>query len=213
MVVRSLSSCSIAMRRQSGEGIVYSAIDVKKWAAEIPSVEAGRPRCCSRCGAASRPPGARIVVVGHGRRERQVRGPAYPGAEPEIRVIAVRRYRCRCCGGLTTVLPRGLTARRHYSASAIGLSLCLYGLQRLSISETRRRVCAWRISTDSERWTTLPGWVAAIQQGRLFTGVRLSPPAFTVRECAERAAATLCSLTIVMGPLDAQVFDSAAHAA
>jgi hypothetical protein len=201
------------MGRQSGEGIVYSAIDVKKWAAEIPSVEAVRPACCSRCGAASRPAGAGIVLIGHGGRERQIRGPAGHRGEPEIRVIIVRRYRCRLCGGLTTVLPRGLTARRHYSASAIGLSLCLYGLQRLSMGATRRRVCAWRVSVDSERWTTLPGWVAAIQQGRLFTGIRPCPTAFTARDCAERAAATLCSLAITAGPLDAQAFDGAAHAA
>ena len=60
---------------------------------------------------------------GHGLRERQVRGPARPLGQPETAVIRIRRYRCRLCGGLTTVLPRGLTARRHYSASAIGLSL------------------------------------------------------------------------------------------
>jgi len=125
------------MGRQSGAGIVYSAIDVKKWAAEIPSVEAVRPGRCSHCGAASRPPGLGVVLVGHGARDRQIRGPAGPQGQPEIRTILVRRYRCRLCGGLTTVLPRGLTARRHYSASAIGLSLCLYGMRRLSVSGAR----------------------------------------------------------------------------
>lgn len=201
------------MRRQSGAGIVYSTVDVKKWAAEIPSVEAARPGCCSRCGAASRPPGAGVVLIGHGLRERQIRGPAEPSAEPEIRVIVVRRYRCRLCGGLTTVLPQGLTARRHYSASAIGLSLCLYGLEKRSVGETRRRVCAWRISVDSGRWTTLPSWVAAIERGRLFTQVRDCPPTFTTRECAERAAATLCSLAFAAGSLEARAFEGAAHAA
>src|SRR6187399_325519 len=160
------------MRRQSGEGIVYSAVDVKKWAEEVPDVEAVRPGCCSLCGAPSRPLGAALVVVGHGLRMRQVRGPATPGGVPEIRMLRVRRYRCRLCGGLTTVLPRGLTARRHYSASAIGLALCLYGMQRLSLGETRRRVCAWRFGFDPERWTTLPTWLAAIEQGRLFVQVR-----------------------------------------
>lgn len=201
------------MRRQSGAGIVYSAIDVKKWAAEIPSVEAVRPRCCSRCGAASRPSGAGVVLVGHGSRERQIRGPAAPHGEPEIRVIVVRRYRCRLCGGLTTVLPRGLTARRHYSASAIGLALCLYGMQRLSVGETRQRVCTWPIGFETERWTTLPSWIAAIEKGRLFPGVRACPPSFTDRERAERAAATLCALALSAGLIEAQAFDGAALAA
>jgi len=201
------------MRRQSGAGIVYSAIDVKKWAVEIPSVDAVRPGCCSRCGAASRPSGAGVVLVGHGVRERQIRGPATSQGEPEIRVIVVRRYRCRLCGGLTTVLPRGLTARRHYSASAIGLSLCLYGMRRLSMGEARQRVCTWPIGFETERWTTLPGWIAAVEDGRLFPGVRPCPPGFTVRERAERAAAMLCALALSAGLIEAQVFEGAALAA
>ncbi len=201
------------MRRQSGTGIVYSAIDVKKWATEIPSVEAARPGCCSRCGAASRPLGEGRVLVGHGLRERQVRGPAGPQGEPETRVILVRRYRCRLCGGLTTVLPRGLTARRHYSASAIGLSLCLYGMQRLSVGETRRRVCTWPVGFETERWTTLPGWIAAIEEGRLFPGVRACPPTFTIRDRAERAAATLCALALSPDLIEAMAFEGAARAA
>ena len=56
------------MRRQSGEGIVYSAIDVKKWAEETPEVDAVRPGCCSRCGAASRPSGGPLALHGHGAR-------------------------------------------------------------------------------------------------------------------------------------------------
>ena len=201
------------MRRQSGAGIVYSAIDVKKWAVEIPSVDAVRPGCCSRCGAASRPSGAGVVLVGHGVRERQIRGPATSQGKPEIRVIVVRRYRCRLCGGLTTVLPRGLTARRHYSASAIGLSLCLYGMRRLSMGETRQRVCTWPIGFEMERWTTLPSWLAAIEEGRLFAGVRPCPPTFTTRERAERAAATLCALALSTDLIEAQAFDGAALAA
>jgi hypothetical protein len=111
------------------------------------------------------------------------------------------------------VLPQGLTARRHYSASAIGLSLCLYGMQGLSLGETRRRVCAWRIGGDPERWRTLPTWVAAIEQGRLFVQVRPCPPSFTIREQAERAAATLCSLAPDASSLDEQAFAGAARAA
>lgn len=201
------------MRRQSGEGIVYSAIDVKKWAEEVPSVDAVRPGCCSRCGAASRPLGTALVLLGHGQRERQVRGPAGPRVAPQIMTILVRRYRCRLCGGLTTVLPRGLAARRHYSASAIGLALCLYGVQRFSESQTRLRVCAWRVGFEPDRWTTLARWVTSVEQRRLFARVRPCPPAFTVRERAERIAATLCGLAVGVDSLEAQAFEGAALAA
>ena len=92
---------------------------VKKWAEEIPPAEQVGPGQCSKCGAASQPPGQPLVLVSHDLRERQVRGPSQPNARPETRVVRVRRYRCHRCGGLTTVLPRGLTARRHYSASSL----------------------------------------------------------------------------------------------
>ncbi|MEY2936162.1 MAG: hypothetical protein RL033_6911 [Pseudomonadota bacterium] len=201
------------MSRLSGEGIVYSAMDVKIWASRVPGVEAVRPGCCSQCGAPSRPLGAPLVLIGHGLRERQVRGPATAQGDPELRTIRVRRYRCRRCGGLTTVLPRGLTARRHYSASAIGLSLCLFGMQQLSVGQTRARVCPWRLAFEPQRWTTLSKWVAAVQQGKLFAVVRPCPPTFAVRDRAERAAATLCSLALRAGSLDEQVFEGAALAA
>jgi hypothetical protein len=211
---RSLSSCSIAVRRrQSGAGIVYSAINVKNWAEKSPSADRVRPASCSRCGAASRPPGEPLVLVSHGLRERQVRGPAGPSDEPETRVVRVRRYRCQRCGGLTTVLPRGLTARRHYSASAIGLALCLHGLRGLSVGETRQRVCTWPVGFETERWTTLASWVVAIRQGRLFPRVRPAPPGASLRSRAERAAATLCSLSLSVGGVEAQVFEGAALAA
>lgn len=201
------------MRRQSGEGIVYSAVDVKKWAEKVPGVEAVRPGCCSRCGAASRPLGAGLVLLGHGVRERQVRGPAEPGAAARIRTILIRRYRCRLCGGLTTVLPRGLAARRHYSASAIGLALCLYGMRRCSQKETRRKVCAWRVSFEPHRWTTLARWIISVEQRRLFPRVRPSPVAFAVQDRAERVAATLCSLALGTASIESRAFDGAALAA
>lgn len=214
MVVGCLSSCSIAVkRRQSGAGIVYSAVVVKKWAEEVPTTQQVRPGRCSKCGAASQPPGEPLVLVSHGLRERQVRGPAEPSGQPETRVVRVRRYRCRRCGGLTTVLPRGLTARRHYSASSIGLALCLHGLRCLSIGETRRRVCTWSIGFETARWTTLGTWVVAIGQGRLFPGVRPALATASLRSRAERAAATLCAVALCSGELEEQVFEGAALAA
>ena len=213
MVVGASRRARRVVRRQSGKGIVYSAIDVKKWAEEVPTAAQVRPACCSRCGAASRPPGGVVVLVGHGLRERQVRGPAAPRGRPETRAIVVRRYRCERCGGLTTVLPRGLTARRHYSASAIGLALCLHGMQGLSIGETRQRVCTWPVGFETERWSTLISWLAAVAEGRLFRCIRPSLPQASQRRQAERAAATLCSLALATDELEAQAFEGAALAA
>jgi hypothetical protein len=111
------------------------------------------------------------------------------------------------------VLPRGLSARRHYSASAIALALCLYGLRHGSLGETRQRVCTWQLVLQPDRWTTFATWVEAIDQGRLFPQVRPSPERFTIRQRAERAAATLCSLALVHGTLEEQAFAGAQQAA
>jgi hypothetical protein len=86
-------------------------------------------------------------------------------------------------------------------------------MQKLSVGETRRRVCTWPVGFETERWTTLPGWIAAIEEGRLFPGVRPCPPSFTIRERAERAAATLCALAFSADLIEAQAFEGAALAA
>jgi hypothetical protein len=83
----------------------------------------------------------------------------------------------------------------------------------LSVGETRQRVCTWPLGFETERWTTLPKWLAAIQMGRLFPAVRASLSSASMRRKAERAAATLCSLALSGGGLEAQVFEGAAHAA
>jgi hypothetical protein len=130
--------------------------------------------------------------------------------------VAVRRYQCQSCGGLTTVLPGGLCARRHYSASAIGLALCLFGLMGHSIGATRQQVCTWRVGFDLNRWTTLRQWVAAVGTGKLLPRIvawRSWPLGFSLRARAERAAACLCSLGPTTGTLVERAFTGAALAA
>jgi hypothetical protein len=131
-------------------------------------------------------------------------------------MVAVRRYLCQHCGGVTTVLPGGLCARRHYSAWAIGLALCLFGLMDHSIEETRARIYTWRVRFDLNRWTTLRQWVAAVSVGRLLPRIiawRPWPDGFSLRAGAERAAACLCSLALEAGTIAEQVFAGAALAA
>lgn len=111
------------------------------------------------------------------------------------------------------MLPRGLAARRHYSASAIGLALCLYGMRRCSQGEARRKVCAWPLSFEPDRWTTLARWITSVEQRRLFPRVRPSPPTFAVQDRAERVAAMLCSLALGAASLESRAFEGAALAA
>ena len=136
-----------------------------------------------------------MVVVGHGVRERQQRGPLDAGTLPTTVVIRVRRYLCRACGRALTVVPAEVTARRHYSASAIALAVALFGVTGLAQSEVRQRVSPWRIvgATAATGWAALRRWIRAIKDGALFAGVRASPASFTLRQAAERAATTLAA--------------------
>jgi hypothetical protein len=205
------------IRRRSGQGIVHSEVDVKKWAERLPSAQAVRPRCCSGCGAASCPHGQPVVLVGHGKRERQVRGPLWPGMKPGVLVLRVRRYRCRRCGAITTVLPRGLLARRYYSGGAIALGLLLLGVRGQSVQQVRSAVCAWPVSFESPgQWNTVSKWLQAICEKRLYPQVRPWPPAFGLRQKAERVATTLLSYappSLGDTALEEQVFVGAGLAA
>ena len=205
------------VRRRSGLGIVHARVDVKIWVTEFPSVAGVRPAQCSCCGAASCPHGQPIVLRGHGIRQRQVRGPLDAMGKPELLVIAVRRYRCIRCGGITTVFPRGLARRQYYSASAIGLALLLFGHQQEPVRQIRQRLCPWRVSFESpSQWSSLSRWLEAIEDGQLFEQVRPVAPGSPARLRAERAASLLLSLApaaLVGASLDEQVFAGAALAA
>jgi hypothetical protein len=176
-----------------------------------------RPKCCSGCGAAGCPHGKAVVLVGHGTRERQVRGPGFPGEVPKVLVVRVRRYRCLRCGAITTVLPLGLVARRYYSSSAIGLAMFLYGVRRQAMQHVRQVVCAWRASFESpQQWNTLGKWLKAVGEQRLYCRVRPWPPSYVPRQQAERVAGTLLSYAPVSeqpSSLEEQVFAGAALAA
>jgi hypothetical protein len=110
-----------------------------------------------------------VVIVGHGRVERQVRGPTSAGGVPEQGVITLRRYRCRACRAILVVGPRGLARRRWYSAGAIALALSTYARGETSVA-ARARTSPSRVvgASASERWVTLTRWVEAARRGELF---------------------------------------------
>ena len=175
-----------------------------------------RPRRCPSCKTASHPLGGKIVLHGHGRRERQLRGPATPGEAPALRELFVRRYRCTICKALCTVAPREMLTQRLYSASAIGWALALFGVLRLGAAVVRERVSPWAIwGASAHRWPTLLRWVEAIRSRRLLRCVRPAPQSWTARRIAERAATTLAALALPSlepPPIDVQAFHGAARA-
>ena len=136
-------------------------------------------------------PGGPRGLHGHGIRVRQLRGPLWPDAEPEVAVVAVRRYRCRGCGAVVTVAPAAAMARRHYSRAGIALALARFGLLGEPAAEVRRRVSPWRIvgAAAAGTWATVKRWARAAGAGQLrLAGSRPTAAGLTVREQAARAA-------------------------
>lgn len=195
---------------RSDQRIITSPLDVKGWAERSPTADEVRPARCISCGAASRPVGGGIVLHGHGRRERQARGPATPDGKAELRETHVRRYRCKRCRATMTVAPRETLRKRLYSAAAIGLALALFGLTGLSLRAVRERVSPFAVvgPTSAATWRTVPRWTNAVREGELFD-VRPPPPTWTPRKVAERAATTLAA----RGPPGTDVVTAAFHGA
>lgn len=136
--------------------MIRTAVSIKSWLAQTPSVEEVRPAQCAGCGGASRAVGRPLGVHGQGLLRRQVRGVLEVGGEPGVIVLSVRRYECQRCGAVMTVVPAGMLARRQYSASTIALALHLW----LSVGQSDRMVrdglCAWRRRGRSARgWAQL----------------------------------------------------------
>lgn len=195
------------MEERSSHVVVDPVVDVKFWAEATPDVETCRPACCPACGAAGRPVGGPLVLVGHGLRARQLRGPPQPGTRSRVQTLQVRRYRCRHCGAIATVLPRGAVRARHFSATAIGLACVMYGLAGASLRETRARVSPWRSSEPG--WPVMRRWLDAIAAGTIFDSVRSWPDRWPRRHQAERVAQAVLGAATAEGPLEVRAFAGA----
>jgi hypothetical protein len=135
----------------------------------MPTCAEARPATCPCCDAAARPVGGRLVIVGHGVVERQVRGPLTAAGTPESILVRVRRYRCRACKAVVEVGPLGLARGRWYGAGAIALALAKYAGGEASVSIRRRVSPSGTVGVSArERWVTLVRWVEAARAGRLF---------------------------------------------
>lgn len=140
--------------------------------------------------------GGKLCLWGHGLRERQLRGPQEATGPPQTVQIKLRRYLCRRCQAVVLVMPQGVVPRRYYAAPALALALALFALLRLPAADVRKRVNPWQVvgATAADGWSTLVRWCKALQKGELFGLLRPCPSDFTLRQVAERAAATFVSL-------------------
>ncbi len=182
---------TVKERKRSLREIIRSALDVKGWLANFPSVEAARPSHCPACKIAARPVGGGLAVHGHGKRERQVWGPTEVNATPSIQSVFVRRYKCTCCGAVITVAPAELLTKRLYSAAAIIWAMALFAFLQCSPRAVRDKVSPFkhRGAASAARWLTLQRWCEAANEGRLLACVK------PTRECnARRVAQRVASL-------------------
>jgi ribosomal protein S27E len=180
---------------QSTSRIVHISIDVKSWAARLPTVDEVRPGHCPACGSASRPTGGSVVLHGHGLRARDQWGASAAAAPAAIGEVIGRRYACQACGAVILIVPGGVLRRRLYSAAAVALALALWGVDGLAPAEVRSRVSPWRIvgAEAARGWASLRRWARAVRARRLFAEVRALPDGARLREVAARAATTLAA--------------------
>ena len=197
--------------------IIQFHLDVNPWLAHGPSVEEARPCQCPRCGVASRPPGGALRIWGHGLRLRQLRGPPLPGADPETRVIAARRYRCLSCEAILLVVPRGVVRCKHFAATAIAFAVALFGIDKLPQHAVREAVNPWRVvSAPRTSWASLRRWINAIGSGALWPALPRAPSPSSSRQIAERAAMALSAWapsSLASTPLSHLAFHGGAHMA
>lgn len=177
---------------RSDTRIIQSAIDVKFWATAPPSCSAVRPAVCPGCGAASREPGRSLAVVGHGLRRREVEGPMELGEAPSSTPVLARRYRCRPCGAVLVVVPRGVGRALRYTLDAIGYALALWGYAQATAERARRAVSTAKARGFSapRRWSTLRRWASS---GAQIFGSGTPSPGGTLRARAARIATWLAA--------------------
>lgn len=126
----------------------------------MPSCAAVRPSKCTACGAASRPEGRALVIVGHGLRVRTIEGPLTPRQPPVLTEVVGRRYACRACDAILIVLPAGIARGYRYSRSAIGWALSLWGYEHARASSVRAQTSTASVvgASSATRWASLRRW-------------------------------------------------------
>jgi hypothetical protein len=214
---RSSETAQVRCTKGDGAGVASTApsgsgelCPSKFWLQQMPTTDEVRPTRCAACGAAAYEAGRSLGIVGHGVRERQLRGPTTADATPTIHIVPVRRYLCRRCDAVMTVVPREVEPRRHYARSAIALALARLGLLHEAANTIRRATSPWRVVTTAG-WRTLRRWIAAVRRGVLFASARplASWTAIQVAERVAQIALAHASPSLRRAPTLMQVFAGA----
>ena len=129
-----------------------------------------RPASCWVCGQPSKSTG-RVHLHGHGWRVRNVVVLAALFADmAKVGECWVRRYRCRRCGAVLTVLPAGVMKRYLYCAASIVVAFFLKAEspvgEGLSDGEAYKRQGMYRRPSwwpgGAYRWRSLERWAALV---------------------------------------------------
>ena len=136
-------------------------------------MDAVRPGSCSRCSTPGRTAAGRCGLHGHGRRTRQLLGPAVVGGVPVLREATVRRYQCQDCGLVMTVTTEALLPRKHYGAGTIGLALWLWSVTRWPAAKVREMLSPWtRIGPAAATgWASVKRWAREACSGGLWQAI------------------------------------------
>jgi hypothetical protein len=117
-----------------------------------------------------------VRIQGHGIVSRWVRGLVRTDGEAEDFDLMLRRYRCRDCGAVMRVGPRGVVAHRRYSAPTILLALALWCITKQPTEAVRDVVSpdVHRGATSAgQRWTTLLRWARTLTRRTASAGPTL----------------------------------------
>ena len=115
-----------------------------------------------------------------------------PGGAPRTVLVEVRRFLCVVCGRSFTVSPSGVLRRRLYRATAIGLALFAFGVEKASHEVVRASIAGVEVGRESatgRRWGALVAWASAAMAGTLLDGI--GALAGTLRSAAARVALVL----------------------
>ena len=199
--------------------IVRSRVSIKQWTQSLLSVAKMRPSHCPSCRAPSQPFGEPLCLVGHGVRDRIVRGPLdLDSLAPALRTcVSCRRYRCLACSAVMLVVPAGVLPRRHFFGPAIALALFLLGAGETPIDEVRRTIGGTTPFQDAipNVWRTLSIWTHAAAAGKIFSRIATISHIGCLRAAATAVASALAGYAKMEAgerSMSRLVFSGAGHA-
>lgn len=182
------------LKSRSATNLIRKPVAFKFWIEGPPPIEAARPNRCPKCGIAAGMLGG-LAIVGHGVRLREIRGPERPYQRPRSMIVHCRRFACRGCGAIMTVVPLELGAWHRYALPALFWAIALFGLDGCLARQIRALVSPDQLLGQESRWRQLGRWIDQRSDG---AGDRRA----RARRFAQRAAA-MAGAAKAIAPLSA----------